>query len=497
MYAVVATTYIGLATLLVFVKSEYATIHKTDWKNYKYNDILKDIPSFLNQTELDLFNYTLKRYPGLISVFSNTLNEVAANSSLNQDVLCHKMNIAIRGMNDQCKKAIDEVLRDASLRKACFGTVYNTTLYSPRLSRFCQIQHYTSKLHRTNHTVFLSSGSFFYAIKVLSGTASVAIRRWCEGNGGTFEEETFLCFKNGSIVEVSQLKDISLQTIMTVGSCLSFVSLATLLITYVIFKKYNNLGGKNIICLSSSLIIVHLLLIILEYLSGNKVICRVGAAMLHFALLLAFSWMAVIAFEFYYTFSKIRPIHHSEQRERFHRYLAISFTSSLLISFICLMIDIPDERYTGYGLNENCFISRFWANLFAFVVPVAIALIFNIYFLTLTIWILYKIRASTAKSLNSSYNKITKKREMVLSVMALKLSILLGFGWIVGFIEASYESKAMKYIYTIIISLQGFLVFVAFGCHKELWELIKLKSKSERQQTGLEMNACIEKPRKP
>ena len=239
---------------------------------------------------------------------------------------------------------------------------------------------------------------------------------------------------------------------------------------------------------------MHLLLIILEYLNDNDVICRVGAVMLHFALLLAFSWMAIIAFEFYHTFSKIRPVHQSEQKERFYRYLVISFTSSFLISFICLMIDIPDERYAGYGLNRVCFVSKFWANLLAFVVPVAIVLIFNVYFLTATIWILYKIRASTMKSLNSGSIKAKKRREMVLSAMALKLSILLGFGWIFGFIEASYESKAMKYSYTIIISLQGFFVFVAFGCHKEMCEAMQPKSRNETQATALEMNAFIENP---
>ena len=493
MHAVVPPIYMALATLLAFAESDYVARQETEWKNYNYDDILKDLHSFLNQSELDLFNHTVKRYPGLIDVFLNTLSDVVANDSLSQDSFCTQIDIAIRGMIDLCKP-IDEALRDASLGKACHGNVYNATLYDPRLSRFCQAQFYISKMNRTSKSVSFSSGSLFYALKVLVGSVSVAAKRWCEGIGGTFEDETFLCFKSGSVIEVSHLKDISLQTIMTVGSSISFVSLTILLITYVAFKKYNNLGGKNIICLSSSLIIVHLLLIILEYLNDNDVICRVGAVLLHFALLLAFSWMAIIAFEFYHTFSKIRPVHQSEQKERFYRYLVISFTSSFLISFICLMIDIPDERYAGYGLNRVCFVSKFWANLLAFVVPVAIVLIFNVYFLTSTIWILYKIRASTAKSLNSGSIKAKKRREMVLSAMTLKLSILFGFGWIFGFIEASYESKVMKYIYTIIISLHGFLVFLAFGCHKELWELVKQKSKYEPQQTALQMNDFLEKP---
>ena len=494
MHAVVAPIYMGLATLLAFAESEYVTRQETEWKHYNYDEILKDLHSFLNQSELDLFNHTVKRYPGLIDVFLNTLSEVVANDSLSQDIFCTQIDIAIRGMIDLCKKPIDEALRDASLGKACHRNVYNATLYDPRLSRFCQAQFYISEMNRTSKSVSFSSGSLFYALKVLVGTVSVAAKRWCEGIGGTFEDDTFLCFKNGSVIEVSKLKDKWLQTIMTVGSSISFTSLAILLITYVAFKKYNNLGGKNIICLSSSLIIVHLLLIILEYLNDNKVICRVGAVMLHFSLLLAFSWMAIIAFEFCHTFSKIRPVQQYERRKRFHRYLVISFLSSLSISFICLMIDIPDERYAGYGLNGVCFVSRFWANLLAYVVPVAIVLIFNVYFLTSTIWNLHKESASTSKSLHSSSNKVAKKREMVLSVMTLKLSILFGFGWIFGFIEASYESKVMKYIYTIIISLQGFLVFLAFGCHKELWELVQQKSKYEPQQTALQMNDFLEKP---
>ena len=209
MYAVVAPIIIGLLTLLAFAENKYATIHENDWKNLKYGDILQDIPSFLNQSELDLFNLTLKRYPGLIGVFSDTLSQVAANGSLRQDVFCVKMDIAIRGMNDQCKKPIREILRDSILLKACINSAYTAAMYDQKLSRYCQGQLYTGRMNNTNQTVSFSSNSFFYAVKVLAGTAFVAARRWCEGIGGTFEDQTFLCYRNDSAIEVSHLKDIS------------------------------------------------------------------------------------------------------------------------------------------------------------------------------------------------------------------------------------------------------------------------------------------------
>lgn len=486
MHAVLAfTIFFGLNIYSSVVKSGYVQTRKVDWNNYGYKEIIRDMKSFLNQSEVYVFELTMRRYPGIIEVFRSILTQITAGDYFDESLLCDKMYQAISGMNDSCNRSQIEISRDINLTEACNEQVY-ANLINQKLSRLCNADLYMT--NGTNYTLRYGSGSFFQAIKLLTGTASEATRRWCNEIGGTFEEHTFLCYKNGTAIKINPIKDESLRKTIIVGNCISFISLTILLLTYTKFKKYNALAGKSIMYLSTALLGAHLLQIIAEYLYENEWVCRTGGVILHFALLLAFSWMAIIAFEFYYTFSKVRPIDKYEKKKRSRMYVVTSFTVSVVILFICLMVDIPDERYSGYGLNGNCFISNFWANFIAFVIPVAVVLIFNVTLLSITLWSLRKIMRSTAESLKSSANTKTRRREMVLSIMALKLSILLGFGWIFGFIEASYDSKALTYLYSIIISLQGFFVFIAFGCHKECWSLVKHIKEPRTQMTSVEMN---------
>ena len=479
------TIFLGLTIYSSVVKSGYVSSQKIDWSSYGYKEIIRDMKSFLNHSDVYVFELTMRRYPGIIAVFRSTLAQITADGNFNENLLCHQMYLVIIGMNDSCKRSQIEISRDVNLTEACNETIY-ASLIDQKLSRLCQADIYMA--NGTHFSGPQGSGSFFDAIKLLTGTASEATRRWCNAIGGTFKKQGFVCIKNGTVIKINPIRDESLRKTVTVGNCISLIALTFLLVTYAKFKKYDALAGKNIMCLSTALLVAHFLLIIVDYLYDNEWVCRAGGVILHFALLLAFSWMAIIAFEFYHTFSKVRPIDKFERKKRSRKYVVTSFTVSVVILFICLMIDIPEERYSGYGLNRKCFISKFWANLIAFVIPVASVLIFNVTLLSLTIWSLRKLMRSTAKSLRLSANTTAKKQKMTLSIMALKLSILLGLGWICGFIEASCESKALTYIYSIIVSLQGFFVFVAFGCHKECWGLIKQKNEAETHVTYVEMN---------
>lgn len=322
----------------------------------------------------------------------------------------------------------------------------------------------------------MPSNTLFMAIKVLAGTAVAANKRRCKELRGTFDDATLSCFKNGTLISIKPKVDKALLTISIVGNIISLVFLIILLATYIKFEKHKTLAGKNIICLAGSLAFVHLINVILVYAADTAWVCSTGAVLLHYTLILTFSWMAIIAIDFYITFSKVRPVDQNERKQRFKIYLRLTFGFSTGLVFICLMTDIPSERHVGYGLNGACFISQFWANLFAFVIIVAVILLANALLLTTTIVKLHSIMKSTSKAIASGSNgssKNSKKREVMLSSMALKLSIILGMGWIFAFVEGSYSSKALQYIYNIIVAFQGFLVFLAFGCHDKCWKIVK------------------------
>ncbi|XP_030831929.1 adhesion G-protein coupled receptor G2-like [Strongylocentrotus purpuratus] len=53
----------------------------------------------------------------------------------------------------------------------------------------------------------------------------------------------------------------------------------------------------------------------------------------------------------------------------------------------------------------------------------------------------------------------------------VKMSTLLGFTWIFGFVAAFADVTALWYIFIILNSLQGVYIFIAFICNKRVFKL--------------------------
>ena len=477
---------VSLIVIYHIIEGVRAERTKFNWDNYGMNELSKDIELALNRSVGDLLQQVVIRFPQIIDVIKDVLNATSNGNGINHTELCEKIKLSLETKQDACNYPEHIISRNKTLGRICDATNYNISFLERHGSSLCRTRKLLFRSFEKNETNITLPGSvlptnaFFMAVKVLAGTAVAANKRKCLDLGGTFDESSVSCFKNGTKVDLKSEADETLRVVSVIGNSISLCSLIFMIATYFKFRKHETLAGKCIICLSFALVFVHAIQIVLSYAFGVSWMCRLGATLLHYSLLLAFSWMAVIAFDFYYTFSKVRPVDQHARRKRFRIYFGSTFSIATMILFICLMIDIPDERHAGYGLNGTCFLARFWANLFAFIVPVCIVLLFNGIFLTLTIVSLRSFKKSTAKSLSSSSSSASKKKEMVLSVMALKLSVLLGFGWISGFVEGSIGSKALRYIYTIVIALQGLFVLIAFGCHIEC-KKATIKAKNDRE----------------
>ena len=134
----------------------------------------------------------------------------------------------------------------------------------------------------------------------------------------------------------------------------------------------------------------------------------------------------------------------------------------------CLASDIPEKRITQYGVDGACFIVGFWANLFAFVVPIGVILAVNLALMCYTVYDVAVLKRATCQ-VSSAGNR----RQIVITVLALKIAILVGIAWIMAFIDGFIFNKIVKYIYTIIVTFQGFFIYLAFGCRKQLIQLFR------------------------
>ena len=88
-----------------------------------------------------------------------------------------------------------------------------------------------------------------------------------------------------------------------IGIGLSIVCLTLVLLTYSIFKELRTLPGVNLMNLSISLLFAHSLFMTAGTTQLHQ-ICSSIAVLTHYFYLVYFTWISIIAFDTYYTFSR-------------------------------------------------------------------------------------------------------------------------------------------------------------------------------------------------
>lgn len=259
------------------------------------------------------------------------------------------------------------------------------------------------------------------------------------------------------------------------GHSCSTLILLVLIFSYFKIKPEFTIMDRNIICLSVFLALSHLLQLTIVFLSKAQTYCKLSAVLLHWFLLLSFSWIATISFDLYRTFKAIQPITSHIKKQRFKSYCIMATLPATIIVLICVVIGIPHEDYSGYGYKERCFIAKFWANLFAFTLPVILILLASI---VLTIMTMLRLRSQEKKSkqiFSNGNSRAPVRKRLIITALTLKLSVLLGFGWIVGFINGFLLNVSLQIIFNIILSSQGTFIYLAFGCHKPMVDMCVTK----------------------
>eukprot|EP00794_Sanderia_malayensis_P010888 gene10888-12044_t len=358
------------------------------------------------------------------------------------------------------------------------------------------------------HGIQISSKYLLLAIKVLAKTVTISNEQRCRDLKGRFDAVKQTCFIKGmnspargiTSHNVNATKNYttiafnnsgkessfasSLRYINVVCHCCSLLSLGLLITSYFLAKDHFSLPDKNILCLSLSLCLSHAVQLLIVFFHENYTFCKTTGILLHWALLLVFFWMAAMSFDFFITFAKIRPPNVDASNARFKKYLVVVVTTASTIVLACIFIGIPHQDYSGYGINGVCFVSKFWPNLFAFAIPVAIILLANVGLLSATIFKLRALREASNKVLSApNSQRSNSRKKIVLSLLTLKLSVLFGIGWLLGYIDGVVKSEALEVCFNLVVSLQGTFVFLVFGCPRKALMAIKAISNKAKVES--------------
>ena len=278
-----------------------------------------------------------------------------------------------------------------------------------------------------------------------------------------FEEESFLSI-NDTIWVCTQFTsnnessiNIVLVVLTYIGLSLSIVSFVLVLLTYSLFKELRTRPGINLMNLSLSHLLVDLVYLATGYVEAHFA-CRIIAILLYYFFLVSFTWMSVIAFETWKIFSKTRIQHRKPSRKKTRCKLLqmtmIGWVPAFVFVVVCVALDQTNTVAAHFGGSKGCWINNPTANLFFFVLPVALSISFNAVCFSFTVRAIWKTNKQARRATHEAMKRKT-------AVVFLKIFILMGFTWIFGFLKV-LVSHYFEYPFIIFTTLQGLYIALAF-----------------------------------
>ncbi|KAK3730012.1 hypothetical protein QZH41_000967 [Actinostola sp. cb2023] len=272
--------------------------------------------------------------------------------------------------------------------------------------------------------------------------------------------------------------DKTLVILTCIGLSLSVICLVATLVTYSLFVELRTLPGINLMNLSSALLVAHFFWLIGSGQNGSHGACVAMAVILHFAFLASFAWMSIIAFSTWKAFSasggNVGVSNDKEyRRKRIHRALAIGWLPVLFFVMICVALDQSEVVAIQYGGIKGCWINNGRANLYTFVVPIAMSVIWNAVFFGLTVKAIHKARQQARMV---TENRANQRNYSVY----VKIAVLMGFTWIFG-VLGSLVSVYFMYPFVVLSTVQGVYIAGSFTFTHRVANLYKSKFWKSKQ----------------
>ncbi|XP_019636271.1 PREDICTED: uncharacterized protein LOC109478901 [Branchiostoma belcheri] len=172
--------------------------------------------------------------------------------------------------------------------------------------------------------------------------------------------------------------------------------------------------------------------------------CTALAVLLHYLLLTAFSAMNALAVDLFLTFRQ------DAERVKLYKHILYTWLVPVPVVLATVIVEFGSSVRVGYG--ENCWIGNPTASLVAFGIPVLCALLVNVVLVT---YVLLAIRKSF------QIGHAAKARSDISKAWVyVRISFMMGFTWILGYIYPYVNSPAVQYIFIVLNASQGLLLTV-------------------------------------
>nr|XP_055037183.1 adhesion G protein-coupled receptor E1 [Misgurnus anguillicaudatus] len=260
------------------------------------------------------------------------------------------------------------------------------------------------------------------------------------------------CTHLSSFAVLMALYDIGdvyeLRVITCVGLSISLICLLICIATFYLVRSIQCTRNTIHLHLCITLFIAYFIFLVGITRTENKVGCAIVAGMLHYFFLSAFCWMCLEGVQL---FRMVVLVFNTTVR---HIYLvAAGYGVPAVIVAISAAVNAD-----GYGTEKHCWLNLEGGFIWSFYGPVCVIIIVNVFFFLITIWKL----ADKFSSLNPDLNNLRKIRAFTITAIA-QLCVL-GIMWVFGCFQFDSGTLAISYIFTILGSLQGVMMFVIHCC---------------------------------
>ncbi|XP_033118558.1 uncharacterized protein LOC117118153 [Anneissia japonica] len=285
--------------------------------------------------------------------------------------------------------------------------------------------------------------------------------------------------QRGTSVNYFVLYNVSQTLLSVIGCILSLVALVLTFLVYCLLSPLRTLPGKSVMSLTVALFCAQFLLTFGAGRTKITAACKVIAITMHFFWLASFVWMTVLAYDISKTFkSKACDRSKGDKRKTFMKYSTVAWGSSFVIVAICVTLSMTVESLDfGYGTASVCWISDPVISLVIFGGPVAFTLFLNAIYFGLTVHgVRETMKSSKILQRNTSKLKSTRSELKIY----FKISSIMGFSWIFGFIANFTGIGFLWYIFIVLCTLQGVFIFVSFVCNARVYGLLKERYQAHR-----------------
>lgn len=264
-------------------------------------------------------------------------------------------------------------------------------------------------------------------------------------------------------VIITQIHQNALDMITLLGCSLSLLGILGIYITAIIFPFWREKPSSKVLLQLSTAIGLQMILLcfVNTEASSYKLLqsknlwgCVALGAALHYSVLVAFSWMLITAYLQFMRYVRVLG------QTRCTRFFLKSFLFGWMLPIIPVMIVvcayphsyIPDmDEYS----NAICYPSGM-ALYLGVILPIGMIISANLVIFVIVLWNV--LRNTDAGSMRTS------ERDLTLSQLRLSILLffLLGLTWFLGFLASTKAGLVFSYLFCLIATLQGFVLFLYF-----------------------------------